>query len=46
MVITKSRTADEESLEDWLSRKRDSRQVSITVEPDGNITLDRFLTTN
>jgi hypothetical protein len=46
MEIIKARTADEESLEDWLSRKRDSRQVSISMEPCPEMTLDRFVNSN
>jgi hypothetical protein len=43
MEIIRARTADQESLEDWLSRKRDSRQVSIRMDPCPDMTLDRFI---
>lgn len=43
MEIIKARTADEETLEDWLARKRDSRQVSIIMDSEENLTLDSFL---
>jgi len=46
MEIIKARTADEESLEEWLSRKRDSKQVSISMEPSPDVSLDRFINSN
>ncbi|WP_393971379.1 hypothetical protein OXIME_001655 [Oxyplasma meridianum] len=43
MEIVKARTADEEPLEEWISRQRDSKQVSISMEPCQEMTLDRFI---